>query len=75
MDALTAVCDIRPFEKYAYLLACPPAKKAFWAEFRQTSPLRLILFFQKCVMTECIHPSCTQCRSPIRSRTGSDSII
>ena len=34
MTALKAHCDIRLFEKHAYLLACPPAKKEFWTEFQ-----------------------------------------
>jgi hypothetical protein len=36
-------CDIRPYEKSAHLLVCSPAKKVFWAEFRQTSPARIKL--------------------------------
>jgi hypothetical protein len=46
MGALTALCDIRAFNKSAHLLACPPAKKAFWTEFRQTSPARLFYFLK-----------------------------
>jgi len=30
--------DISPYEKSAYLLVCPPAKKVFWTKFGQTSP-------------------------------------
>jgi len=33
--------DIRPYEKSVYLLVCSPATKAFFTEFRQTSPSRL----------------------------------
>src|SRR5664280_453755 len=33
--------DISPYDKSAHLLACPPAKKVFWTESRQTSPARL----------------------------------
>jgi hypothetical protein len=36
-------CDIRPFEKSTLLLVCSPAAKAFFTEFRQTSPSRLKL--------------------------------
>jgi hypothetical protein len=35
-------CDIRSFDKSAHLLACPPAKMAFWTELGQTSTARLI---------------------------------
>jgi len=47
MTASGENCDIRTYEKYAHILACPPAKKVFWAEFRGTSPSRLILFLKR----------------------------
>jgi hypothetical protein len=47
--------DIRFYDKSAHLLICPPVKKVFFTEFRQTSPVRL---FSQCVMTGCIHPMC-----------------
>jgi len=46
MTAPGANYDITPYDKSAHLLACPPAKKVFWTEFRQTSPSRLFSFFK-----------------------------
>ena len=51
--------DIRPYEKPAHLLVCSPATKAFFTEFRQTSPSRL---FSRCILIGCIHPMCNRGR-------------
>jgi len=47
MTAPGVNCDIRSFDKSAHLLACPPIKKVFFTEFRQTSPARLFFKMQE----------------------------